>query len=83
MKIRVGYADDGITGATIKYRIIDQTISGRYLVMRYNKLTREDGTSFLASYEIEIKDGLDDISEEDWGELDKILNSDYTNKEEV
>lgn len=63
MTIRVGYAD-GITGETIKYRIIDKTISGRYLVMKYYKLTREDGTSFLASGEIEIKDTLDNISEE-------------------
>ena len=64
-RFKVGYCNDW-TGATHKYLIVDETISGRYVVRQFVEHHDRWGRGFLAGSSLEIKDKSEvtDIHEE-------------------
>ena len=54
-RFKVGFANDH-TGATHKYLIVDETISGKYVVRQFIIIETSRRKRFLASALIEIKD---------------------------
>ena len=54
-RFKVGFAND-YTGATHKYLIVDETISGKYVVRQFIIIETSRRKRFLASALIEIKD---------------------------
>ena len=53
-RFKVGFANDH-TGATHKYLIVDETISGRYVVRGFFVMQGLWGKSYLAETEFELK----------------------------
>ena len=55
MKIKTGYAQD-CWGQTLKYQIVDETLSGKYVARHLIILTDVKGGRFVASGDLHLVD---------------------------
>ena len=61
----IGYSQDILGQATVKYAVIEELRRGRFLVRRLSEVLRPDGSKYLAYGNLEIVSELKNVKEED------------------